>query len=277
MDLSIIILNYKTKGLVKQCIKGIGLLDLKLKFEVIVVDNGSKDSCADMIEENYIKNPDVNFKGEVKLIRLKTNSGYTAGNNIGLKIATGKYIMILNPDITALQGTIENMYKFLQQNDKVGMVGPKLINPDGTTQYSCYRFPKWHIPILRRTVLGKLPQAKKSLKSYLMMDWDHNSDRSVEWLLGACEMIKSEALEKVGVMDERFFMYFSDVDWCRRFWQTGYEVYYLATAEMVHYHQRISAEVPGIRSVFTKMTRIHISDAFKYFAKYLGARKIEIS
>lgn len=277
MDLSIIILNYKTKGLVKQCIKGIDLLNLKLDYEIIVVDNGSNDSCVEMIRQNYIVNKDVNFKGQIKLIESKENVGYTAGNNLGIKKARGEYILILNPDITVLKDAIETMIKFLKENPKVGMVGPKLINPDGTIQYSCYQFPRWYTPILRRTILGKLPFAKKILRRYLLMDWDHNQNRRVEWLLGSGTMIKREALEKVGLMDERFFLYYSDIDWCRRFWQDDFAVYYLALAEMVHYHQRLSAEVPGIRSIFSKVTRIHISDAIKYFAKYLGAKVPKIT
>ncbi|MBU1165111.1 glycosyltransferase family 2 protein [Patescibacteria group bacterium] len=270
MDLSIIILNYKTKGLVKQCIKGIELLNLDLDYEVIVVDNGSNDSCVEMIKTNYIENKDVNFKGSVELIESKENIGYTAGNNLGIRKAKGQNILILNPDITVLKGAIENMISYLQENESVGMVGPKLINPDGSVQLSAYRFPKWYIPILRRTILGKLPAAKKILAKYLMKDWDHDQNKPVEWLLGSGMMVKRRAFDKVGLMDERFFMYYSDVDWCRRFWQDSFAVYYLATAEMVHYHQRLSAEKSGIKSIFSKITRIHISDAFKYSAKYLG-------
>ena len=185
--------------------------------------------------------------------------------------------MVLNPDITAMPGSIETMIGFLKKNEKVGMVGPKLINPDGTVQYSSYKFPPWYMPIYRRTILGKMPWAKKDVAKYLMTEWDHNSNKAVEWLLGACMMIKKDALDRVGLMDERFFLYFSDIDWCRRFWQTNYAVYYISNAEMVHYHQRDSAEVPGIRSVFNKTTRIHISDAIKYFAKYFGAKKPNIN
>lgn len=273
MDLSIIILNYKTKGLVKQCIKSIGLLNLKMEYEIIIVDNASADSCVEMIKQNYIVSKDVNFKGQVKLIEAKENVGYTVGNNLGIKEASGEAVMILNPDITVLEGAVETMFEFLKNNSQVGMVGPKLINPDGTVQYSCYQFPQWYMPILRRTILGKLPQAKRLLRNYLMMDWDHNNERAVPWLLGACTMVKREALEQIGLMDERFFLYNSDIDWCRRFWQANFAVYYLPAAEMVHYHQRLSAEVPGLKSVFNKITRIHIIDSIKYNAKYLGAKE----
>ncbi|MFH1173129.1 MAG: glycosyltransferase family 2 protein [bacterium] len=264
MDLSIIILNYKAKGLVKQCLKGIKLLNLGLKYEVIVVDNHSGDSSVTMIKEQF---------PWVKLVEAERNCGFAAGNNLGIKEAVGKYVMILNPDITVLEGAIETMYEYMEKNPLVGISGPKLINPDGTVQYSCYHFPGFMVPIYRRTFLGNLPWAKKTLRHYLMKDWAHDADREVDWLLGACLFVRKSALDKVGLLDERFFLYFEDVDWCRRFWQAGFKVSYLAEAEMVHYHQRLSAENPGWRGLFSNMTRIHIASWIKYFAKYLGVNK----
>ncbi|PIP17480.1 MAG: glycosyl transferase family 2 [Parcubacteria group bacterium CG23_combo_of_CG06-09_8_20_14_all_35_9] len=259
MDLSIIILNYKTKGLVKQCIKGIKLLNLELDYEIIVVDNASQDGVGQMIKEQF---------SEAKFIAGKVNRGYAAGNNLGIRRSKGKYIMILNPDITVLPQAIEKMFSFLESYPKAAVVGPKLINPDGSTQLSCYHFPSLLVPIYRRTPLGRLPFAKKILRWYQMMDWDHSKRRRVDWLLGACLMIRTSAIEKVGLMDERFFLYFEDIDWCRRFWQAGWEVYYIADAEMVHYYQRLSAEGPGIIGLFKKSTRIHIVSWIKYFAKW---------
>ncbi len=263
MDLSIIILNYKAKGLVKQCLKGIKLLNLALNYEIIVVDNHSGDSCVEMIKQYF---------PHVKLIESDKNRGFAAGNNLGLKEAQGKYVMILNPDITILEGAIEKMHEFMETNESVGVCGPKLINPDGTVQMSCYHFPKFMVPIYRRTFLGNLPWAKKNLHHYLMKDWDHNANREVDWLLGACLLVRRLAIDQVGLMDERFFLYFEDVDWCRRFWQAGFKVYYLAEAEMVHYHQRLSAENPGLRGLFSDTTRIHIASWIKYFAKHLGTK-----
>ncbi|RJQ30529.1 glycosyltransferase family 2 protein [Candidatus Parcubacteria bacterium] len=276
MDLSIIILNYKTKGLVKQCVKSIELLNLGLEYEIIVVDNASDDGCLEMIRAIYLDNKDVNFKGYFKLIASAENAGYTAGNNLGLKQSVGKYVMILNPDITVLHGAIEIMISFLEKYDDAGMVGPKLINPDGSVQMSCYHFPQWYMPVLRRTFIGRLPSARKKMDEYLMRNWNHDKNISVPWLLGAGIMIKKEALQRVGLMDERFLMYYSDVDWCRRFWENNYAVCYLSDAEMVHYHQRLSAETPGIASIFNRMTRIHITDAIKYYAKYLGAKEPQV-
>ncbi len=265
MDLSIIILNYKTKGLTKQCLKGLQLLNPKIDYEIIVVDNSSHDGTVEMIREEF---------PSVKIIESAVNCGYAAGNNLGIKQATGKYIMILNPDVSIMNNSLDVMYRFMEEHPTVGLIGPKLINPDGTTQASCRTFPSWQTLLLyRRTPLGRLHGPRQKLRRHLMLDFDHSHNRAVDWMIGACFFARTDAMKKVGLLDERFFLYLEDVDWCRRFWQSGYQVYYVADAEMVHYHQRISAVNPGIKGVFSYATRIHITSAIKYFAKYFGTKE----
>lgn len=261
LKVSIIILNYQTKGLLKQCLRGIRQSAIAMPHEVIVVDNHSQDSSVTMVQTHF---------PEVMLIEAKTNRGYAAGNNIGLRQARGEFVLIINPDIAIFSGAVEAMVGYLEHHTVVAMIGPKLINPDGSTQISCYRFPTPLIPIYRRTPLGRLPWARKPLRKYLMSDWDHASNKEVDWLLGACMLVRRSAIEKVGLMDERFFLYFEDIDWCRRFWKAGYEVHYLADVDLVHYHKRQSAESPGFTGVFSWATRVHIASAIKYFGKYLG-------
>lgn len=267
MDISIVILNYKTKGLTKQCLKGLELIKPPLNTEIIVVDNASHDGTAELIREEF---------PQVKFIESPINKGYAGGNNLGLRQAIGKYCLILNPDVSIINNSIEILYNFMEKNPTVGLVGPKLINPDGSFQASCRTFPTPKIIIYRRTPLGKLPGPKQILREHLMLDWDHNQNRPVDWMIGACFFVRSSVLEKVGLLDERFFLYLEDVDWCRQFWSAGYPVYYLAEAEMIHYHQRLSAENPGLGGLFSYATRIHIASAIKYFAKYFGTNKPRI-
>jgi GT2 family glycosyltransferase len=137
-------------------------------------------------------------------------------------------------------------------------------------QYSCGNFPDWHLPFYRRTFLGKTTLGKKWLKNYLMMDWDHNQNKEVDWLFGACLLIRHQALTKVGLLDERFFLYLEDTDWCRRFWENNYQVVYFAQAKVIHYHRRSSAENTGLTGLFSRAGRIHLSSFIKYFLKYLG-------
>lgn len=259
MKLSIVILNYQNRELLKQCLLGIQATRLTMPHEIIVVDNNSGDATPAMVSARF---PDV------RIISSPVNGGCAFGNNLGLLAARGEFVLVLNPDIAVFPGAIEELIRFLEAHPDAALVAPRLSNPDGSTQMSCFRFPDWLVPMLRRTPLGRLAAAKRHLRSYLMLDWPHDQTRAVDWVLGACMLVRNSAVNAVGLMDERFFMYFEDVDWCRRFWQAGYSVFYHPTARMIHYHQRLSAENPGLRGVFSATTRIHIASGFRYFLKY---------
>lgn len=264
IKLSILILNYKTKGLLKQCLRGIQDCKLPMSHEVIVVDNHSQDGSVEMVKTHFPR---------VSMVAARHNRGFAAGMNIGLSRASGEFVMTLNTDVAIFSGAIDALLAYVESHPQVGMALPKLINPDGTTQLSCFRFPTAMVPIYRRTFLGTTPHAQSIIRHYLMSDWDHKDNRPVGWGLGACLLIRRTAIEQAGLFDERFFLYYEDADLCRRFWQRGWEVHFVASAEMVHYHQRLSAEHHGLRSLFDYPTRIHIQSAIKYFAKYLGAAK----
>jgi GT2 family glycosyltransferase len=261
MDLSIVILNYKDKGLVRQCLKGIDLASPKIDYEVIVVDNDSRDGAGEMLKEKF---------PAVKFIQSGANLGFAAGNNLGLREARGRYLMIMNPDIMVMPGSLEKMVGFMEADPGVGLLGPQLLNVDKTVQFSCYRFPSFGVPFYRRTPLGKIPRARKILKDYLMSDWDHAAAADVDWLLGAVLMARRSGVEQVGLLDQRYFMYFEDTDWCRRFWRAGFRVVYLPEAKMIHYHLRQSAGVPWFLGLFQRISRIHITSALKYFWKFRG-------
>jgi len=259
IDLSIIIVNYRSKGLVKTCIRGVQKSNLKMSYEVIVVDNASNDGCIKMLNEEF---------PSVRGIQASENRGLAAGNNIGLRESTGKYLLIINPDIAVFEGMIEKLIAYIESHPQVAVAGPKLVNPDGTVQFSIYRFPTPITPLYRRTPLGHNSWAKRALRRYLMFDKQRDINGPVDWILGACMLVSRTAYEKIGEMDERFFLYFEDVDWCRRFWAAGYEVHYVPDAELIHYHRRLSAESPGLSGIFTKATRIHIQSWMRYFKKY---------
>jgi len=263
MDLSIIILNYKTNGLVKQCVKNIIVATANLDYEIIVVDNDSQDGIQQMLKENF---------PQVKFIQTGSNLGFAAGNNTGIKEAQGKYLMILNPDVTVLDGSIEKMIKFMEANPAVGLVGPKLINPNGSYQISCRTFTKTKHIILLRTPLGKLASAKQCLDKHLMVDFDRLTNKEVDWLHGACLLARKSAVNEIGMFDERYFMYVEDIDWCRRFWLANYKVYYLADAQMVHLLEKASDHGSWNFWKLNKSTRWHIASWLKYLLKYSGLK-----
>lgn len=261
MDLSIIILNYKTLGLIKNCLKAIKDLSLPYNYEIIVVDNNSNDGSVEFLKEHYF---------DIKLIESKENLGFSKGNNLGIKESQGKYILILNPDILILSKAVEKMFQFMEDHAQAGLIGPKLLNPDGSLQYSCSRWPDWRLPFYRRTFLTKTGKGKKWVDDYLMKDWNHRSNKKVDWLYGACLMVRRKAKEEVGLLDERYFMYMEDLDWCRRFWQKDWAVWYLAEAEVIHYHQRESAIGTGFLGVFKKSGRVHLQSWLKYYLKWFN-------
>lgn len=266
MDLSIIILNYKTKGLVKQCLKNAINNSKNLNCEIIVVDNGSNDGIEKMLSEKF---------PQVKFLQTGKNKGFASGYNVGIKEAKGKYILILTADVTVLEESIEKMVEFMEKNAATGLAGPKIINPDGSYQITCRTFQSPQIILYRRTPLGFLSFAKKGLDKHLMSDFDRQTSREVDWVMGACMIVRKSALDKVGLFDERFFFYVEDMDWCRRFWEKGYKVNYIADAVVIHLYEKASDH--GIWNFWKldKMARWHIISGIKYFLKYLGVKKYE--
>lgn len=255
---SIIIVNYNQKNLLKQCLRNIDEAHIGVDYEIIIVDNNSTDSSKEFLSHS-----------KFKVILNNENLGFHSANNQGIKLSNSKYVLILNPDVIILPGAIEKLYKFLENNPEVAMAGPQLLNPDKSIQYSCCRFPKLYTPAVRRTFIGKLPWFKKELTRYLMLDADHTKIQEVDWLIGACLMLKKEILNKIGLFDERPFLYFGDIDLARRIQKAGYKVYYVPHAQMIHFHQRLS-DVQFGASLFSKITWIHILDAIKYFIKWRG-------
>jgi GT2 family glycosyltransferase len=260
MTLSIIYINYNTRGLLKQSLKHLFYINPAVDFEVIVVDNHSTDGSTEMVREKF---------PQVRLIESMDNYGYAAGVNLGIAEATGNYVAVFNPDIFINKGSIEAAVNYLDNNPDAGLVGPKLVNADGSLQYSCYAFPNFYTPLLRRTFLGKTLFGKKGLDRYLMKNFDHAESCEVDWLLGGALFARVSALKKVGLLDERFFLYFEDTDLARKLKASGYRIIYLPSAKIVHLHRRESADTSLIKSlIFKKATRIHIASAIKYFWKY---------
>jgi len=232
MQLSIIILNYKTKNLLKQCLKNIVNLNLPVQYEIIVVDNNSQDGCEEMMRKNF---------PIFKFIQAGENRGMGAGNNVGIHIAQGKNVLILNPDVALLEGSIENLIDFIESDARIGCVAPKLLYPNKNYQQSRYRFPKFlFLPILIRTGLGRF--GKKILDEYFMRTFSIDEAHKIDWARGSALLFRKDILDKIGGFDEGFFMYMEDVDWCRRFWENGFKVVYYPEAQMLHYHGKGSGK-----------------------------------
>lgn len=254
MKLLIILVNYNTTPLLLKCLQTLEQQRLDVDHRVVVVDNHSLDGGCDQIAAQY---------PSVTLIRNAENGGYAKAVNQAIREFNSDYILVLNPDIEVTPGAIKTMLAFMTKTPDAGIVGGKLLNPDGTLQHSCRTFYTLPVLLLRRTFLGKLFPNSTLIAHHLMLDWDHNSVREVDWMLGACLMIRRDALKEVGLMDERFFLYFEDVDWCYRMKKGGWKVYYLPEARMIHHHQRHSA-----KGVLNKTKLYHLTSMLHFYAKW---------
>ncbi len=266
MKLSIIVNHYCTPEVLKICLKSIkeNLSDAGFDWEIIVTDSATIEKTEEMMEE---------FFSDVIFILAKENIGFGKSINIAVKKAQGEYFFIVNADILVEQeGAIEKMLSYMEKNSDVGMVGPKLLNVNNTIQQSCFRFYTPLTVICRRTALGKTFFGKKVLSYFLMEDIFNNKNITepipVDWLMGSAMLVRRSDLEKVGVFDENFFMYFEDVDWARRFWENGLKVIYFPKSVMYHYHFQSSKKKSLFDSLLSKYARIHIKSALKYFIKY---------
>ncbi len=259
MDISIVIVNYRSDGLVRECIKGFKLARTIRSYEIIVVDNGGDGTFGDVLKSRF---PDVQY------FRLKKNLGLSAANNFGAQNTKGTYIFFANPDITAHDSALDELYAFMEASPNVGVCGPQLLNPDGSIQQSYYRFYSLLTPAFRRLWFGRLAFARRHLDSFLMSDADLSHPFDADFIMGACLFVRVSAIADVGGMDDRFFLYFEDTDWCKRFWNAGYRVSYVPQAKVFHIHMRDSARRMGIFSLFDSLTRIHIISGIKYFIKH---------
>lgn len=260
MDISIIIVNYKSKGLTLNCLKSIKEADFGvLKYEIIVVDNNSGDNLKEILEWQY---------NDIIFIQNEKNIGMGAGNNRGIKKAQGKYIVIMNPDTIAFKNTFKKLFDYLEVNQDIGIIGPRQYNPDKTVQDSCYRWYGLLTPLFRRTFLGKIKYGRKDVSRFLMKDFDHSHTKEVDWLLGSFLFCRAKVLAEVGLFDERFFLYFEDTDLCKRFWEKNWKVVYYPEVEIIHNHGRASAQDPWYKVLGNRASREHLKSWIKYILKW---------
>ena len=256
---SIIIVNYHAAALIRECLKSLAAAQLALPYEVIVVDNSNERKLQTMLAERF---PDVVY------LPMPRNMGLAVGNNTGARLARGEYLLVLNPDITVKPGAVEQLIARLQDEPAIGLVAPQLLDPDGTVQQSYFRFYSPFTILCRRTFIGKTKWGVAHLAHKLMRDIVSHEARDVDWLLAACFAVKRSVWEEVGGMDERFFVYFEDVDLARRLWLRGYRAHYLPTAQMIHLYGHSSGGQVGIRTLLNPLTRIHIQSGIRYFSKH---------
>lgn len=223
--LSIVIVNLNTKDLTLGCLRSIQKEGKNLSYEVLLTDNGSTDGSVEALKA---LKKEAFWKNKLTLIFNKTNTGYGKANNQGIKKAKGKYILLLNNDTVVHKDALQNLIKFAQKTPDAGVVGSKLLNIDGTLQASCF-----HFPTIKNAIKEYWLGYKGLFDKYAPKT---NEPVTVDAVVGAAFLITPPALKKVGMLDERYFAYFEDIDYCRQTWKNGLKVYYLPSSIITHYH-----------------------------------------
>ena len=239
MDLAVVIVNYKSRDQVLECLASLAAGAGDLAVETVVVDNDSHDGTPEALARLWPR---------VRVLVNGANLGYARAVNQGLAVTTAPFVMAMNPDCDVRPGALAAMLGHLRAHPRTAVVGPKVLNSDGTLEYSARSFPD-HLTFLfnRYSLLTRIFPRNRFSRRYLLTDWDHASAREVDWVSGACMMVRREAIAQVGGMDERFFMFNEDVDWCRRMKLAGWAVAYVPDAVVVHHigasRSRVAARV----------------------------------
>ncbi|MEO6594565.1 MAG: glycosyltransferase family 2 protein, partial [Planctomycetota bacterium] len=253
--LSVVVLSWNTKDLTLACLRALFAEQPRHAREVIVVDNGSHDGSADAIAAAW---------PQVRLLRNPDNRLYAAGNNQGAAAATGEFVCTLNSDTEVREGALDLLVEFLRANPVYGAVAPRLVDPDGSPQRACQRFPTLLTALCFDSWWGTFWPGSALQARYLMRDFDHVHSRDVDQPPGACFVMRAAEWREFGGFDERLALFYNDVDLCKRLWQKGRRIRYEAAAEVMH-HRGASTKN------FAKMLVIWHKNRLAYYGKHYGA------
>jgi GT2 family glycosyltransferase len=229
IDLSVVIVSWCSKEYLKSCLAAVPRGAGKLAYEICVVDNNSPDGSADMVRDEF---------PAVRLIRNDVNRGFAAANNQGLRKAIGRYALLLNPDTCVHEGALEKAVGFMDEHEGAGACGCLLLNEDGSVQHAVRRFPTCTSALAAKTILGTFGLFRKSYERVKMRGERFDRVMEVDQPSGAALFLRRSALDKVGLLDEGFFIFFEEVDLCRRIRDAGYKIYFVPDARITHFGGR---------------------------------------
>lgn len=225
LDVSIIIVNWNTRDILRDCLRSVYDQTQDISFEVIVVDNASNDSSPAMIKTQF---------PQVILVENLKNKGFAAANNQGMTVAKGRYVLLLNSDTVVLDNAVAKTVAFADSHSEAAVIGCRVLNPNRTLQPTCFMFPFLLNIFLGSTYLYKLFPKSKFFGREQMTWWDRSNVMGVDVVTGCFMLVRRKALEQIGSMDERFFMYGEETDWCYRFKKAGWKILFTPDAEIIH-------------------------------------------
>jgi GT2 family glycosyltransferase len=241
VTVSICIVTYKVRDMLRDCLNSLAA-STRLDYEVIVVDNGSQDGVVEMLQSEF---------PSVKRIENNQNLGFTRPINQAMRLSLGKYLVLLNPDTLILPGALDTLVAFMQDHPQVGICGPKVLNRDGTLQKPCRRGESRPWAVLTYfSGLSRLFPKSKLFGEYLMSYMDEDETHPVAGVSGSCMLVRRETVNQIGYMDERFFAYQEDADYCYRARQVGWQIYYVPQARIVHFGGMGGSRVQPYRSIY---------------------------
>jgi GT2 family glycosyltransferase len=249
-DASVVVVTFNSAQWIERCLESVR------GYETIVVDHGSEDETLEIVRSRF---PDVRVIEE-------ENRGMGGGNNTGMRLASARYFLLLNSDAWAVGDAVDQLAVFADEHPEAAVVGPRLLNPDGSLQRSARAFPTLWRLATEYLFLRKLAPRSRLLNRFYEGDFDHDEAREVDWLFGACLLVRRDAADEVGLFDEDFFMFSEETDWCYRFRQAGWSVWFFPGAEVVH----VGGASHGGR-LFAENVRGHL----RFLAKHRGAREAE--
>jgi GT2 family glycosyltransferase len=259
-DLSVVIVTHESRADIGECLDSLRHLPDVVSREIILVDNASKDGTADFVASHY---------PEVRLIRKRRRDGFATNVNIGAVAASGRHLLMLNPDTSTPANTLDRLVEHLDDHPDVGIVGPRLVYPDGSPQASARRFPTPLNTLVRRTPLRRLLGATTGTTRHLMADSTLSDVSEVDWLLGAVLAVRMDALHDVAGLDDRYRLYCEDIDLCWRMHEAGWRVEYLPSATVEHALGELTA-----KRFFTVRTVWHFRSMAR-FVRLHGVRAPE--
>src|ERR671930_1813111 len=252
-DVSVVVVTYNALPWLERCLESVR------PYETIVVDHGSTDGTLELVRRRF---------PQARLIE-EGNSGLGAGSNTGMRVATGDYFLLLNSDAWAVGDAVDRLVAFAEQHPEAAIVGPKLLNPDGSLQRSVRGFPTLWRLTTEYFFLRKLAPRSRALNAFYAGGFDHDEVSGAEFLMGACLLVRREAADTVGLFDEDFFMFSEETDWCYRFVQAGWKVLFYPGAEFVHVGGATTSQNWG--PMYREQLRGHL----RFLAKHRGPREAE--
>ena len=257
MDVSVVVVNWNTCGILRDCLYSVFEQTKNIDYEVIVIDNASTDGSVEMVKKDF---------PQVTLIENSENRGFATANNQGIEIAKGRYVLLLNSDTILLDDAINKTLSFADTHQETGAVGCQVWENSETIQMTCFRFPSVANLFLSTFWLNKIFKHNRILGREWMLWWGRDEEREVDVITGSFMLVRRKAIDEVGLMDEDYFLYYEETDWCYRFKKAGWKILFWPGAKILHWHGGSNSSKQDALKMFVQFQK----SLLIFFRKHYG-------